>query len=64
MYQGLGTQLTLTLRVFLCQDMTQMTLLSFETAAASAFETLGRATVCLHFWHVELPFINFNLMPG
>ena len=57
MYQRLAAQLALPLGVFLRQDMTQMALLSFKTAAASALETLGCAAVCLHLWHVELPFI-------
>ena len=57
MYHGLVTQLTLTLGVFLRQDMTQMALLSLEAAAARALKTLGCAAVTFHLWHVELPFI-------
>ncbi|MFT5506326.1 MAG: hypothetical protein ACI8XC_004052 [Gammaproteobacteria bacterium] len=50
----LVTKLTFTLTAFFRENVPQMGLRSFVAASRISFETLGRATVRLHFWHLLL----------
>jgi hypothetical protein len=49
-------KLALTLAAFFGKDVTQVRLPTFVATRRVSFETLGSATVRLHFWHFKLQF--------
>jgi hypothetical protein len=56
----LVTKLAFPLTAFFRENVPQMGLRSFVAASRISFETLGRATVRLHFWHLLLQLYQSN----